>query len=101
MILFQISRSLFTLSGKHNEQLRETEVILCRSEEKFKVLGGESWRTSRYFPVISLMRVKRNLVMKQLEESLKMSDKIAEIGSVFNACHGNFNKSSATINMSI
>jgi hypothetical protein len=47
------------------------------------------------------MRVKRNQVKKQLEESLKMSDKIAEIGSVFNACHGNCIESSATINMSI
>ena len=41
------------LLGIRNEELRKTEVTLSRSEEKFRKLGGDNWRSSKYFPVQS------------------------------------------------
>ena len=98
--LTETLKTTICLLGKRNERLRETEITLCRSEEKFKTLGGETWRTSRFFPVISLMRVKRNQVKKQLNESLQLSDSIAALGSTLNKRKTNFKCSNADISMS-
>ena len=82
-------KELMRLLGMRNEELRKTEVTLSRSEEKFRKLGGDNWRSSKYFPVISLMRVRRSEVRKQIDQSLTLSDSIAEVGSTLASTRSN------------
>ena len=70
--------------GNRNKSLRVTEQSLKLSEEKFQRMGGSDWKNSRFYPVISSIRMSRIDVKKQIEDSLKLTNDIAEVGATLN-----------------
>ncbi|KAK3086499.1 hypothetical protein FSP39_019282 [Pinctada imbricata] len=86
-------RHLVQRLGSRNSDLREKDLHLERLEEKFKRLGGPQWKVSKFYPVISSIRVNRSEVRNQIQESLRLSDDLSFFGSIVNDCGQIFSKS--------
>jgi hypothetical protein len=78
--LKRIVRSL----GLKNKALRERATSLEQAENKFKKLGGDDWKSSKYYPVICSIRVSKTEIKSQISESLQIANEIASFCSIFN-----------------
>ena len=68
----------------NNKLLRDKIKSLDQMEVKFKKLGGEDWKTSRFYPVICSVRVANIETKKQLDDSLVITNKLAFYGATLN-----------------
>lgn len=85
--------------AKNNRLLRESQKVssLEQMETKFKKLGGEDWKSSRFYPVICSVRVANIETKKQIEDSLLLTDILSWYGATLCKKQDLFRRSSTVI----
>ena len=76
-----------------NKSLREKLLSLERSELKFRKLGGDDWRKSKFYPVICSIRVNIVDIRKLIEEGLSNSKTLLFFGTTIQGRQTLFSRS--------